>query len=71
MFCNLDHVASPASTLHHEFLATLNVRPEDEDPSNKLLDVHQQLCWLREVGFGDVGLSLEVARTRLACRYTS
>ena len=34
--------------------ARLRVRPEEEDPSNKLLDVQTQLCWLREIGFDDV-----------------
>ena len=51
---NLDHVASPTPTLHKQFLATLDMTPEDEDPSNKLLDVEIQLTWLREVGFIDV-----------------
>jgi tRNA (cmo5U34)-methyltransferase len=54
VFCNLEHVASPTLRLHHEFLASLGVAPADEDPSNKLLDVHTQLEWLREVGFADV-----------------
>lgn len=54
VFCNLEHVASPTAALHHLFLAQLDIRPEDEDPSNKLLDVHQQLAWLREIGFADV-----------------
>ena len=53
-FCNLEHVASPTPALHRQFLATLDVRPEDEDPSNKLLDVHAQLTWLQELGFVDV-----------------
>jgi len=30
------------------------VSSADEDPSNKLLDVHTQLEWLRALGFGDV-----------------
>ena len=54
IFCNLEHVASPTFALHHSFLAALGVRPEEEDPSNKLLDVHEQLRWLREIGFTDV-----------------
>src|SRR5262249_42615798 len=32
----------------------MGIRPEDEDPSNKLLDVETQLAWLREIGFQDV-----------------
>lgn len=54
VFCNLDHVASPTLTLHHDFLEILNARPEDEDPSNKLVDVFDQLRWMRELGFIDV-----------------
>jgi SAM-dependent methyltransferase len=54
LFCNLEHVASPTLKLHHRFLAALSTRPEDEDPSNKLLDVGTQLAWLREIGFTDV-----------------
>jgi tRNA (cmo5U34)-methyltransferase len=54
VFCNLEHVASPTADLHRKFLATLDVQPEDEDPSNKLLDVHTQLEWLHEIGFIDV-----------------
>jgi len=54
IFCNLEHVASSTVSLHEHFLALLDVRPEDEDPSNKLLDVDQQLQWLREIGFQDV-----------------
>ena len=54
VFCNLEHVASPTPALHRKFLATLGVCPEDEDPSNKLLDVQAQLDWLDEIGFVDV-----------------
>jgi SAM-dependent methyltransferase len=54
VFCNLEHVASPTARLHHEFLAKLDLTPEEEDPSNKLLDLETQLGWLREVGFEDV-----------------
>ena len=54
VFCNLEHVASPTLALHNSFLETLDVRPEDEDPSNKLLGVHEQLGWLRDIGFTDV-----------------
>ena len=54
VFCNLEHVASSTLSLHNLFLARLDVRPEDEDPSNKLLGVHEQLRWLRDIGFIDV-----------------
>jgi SAM-dependent methyltransferase len=54
VFCNLEHVASPTPRLHEQFLGCLNVEPEDEDPSNKLLDVETQLAWLRAIGFADV-----------------
>jgi tRNA (cmo5U34)-methyltransferase len=51
-FCNLEHVASPTAHLHEEFLRAISC--ENEDPSNKLLDVETQLAWLRETGFVDV-----------------
>ncbi len=54
VFCNLEHVASPTERLHRQFLAALSTRPEDEDPSNKLLDLETQLNWLRSIGFEDV-----------------
>ncbi len=54
MFCNLEHVASATEALHHQFLAKLGITPDDEDPSNKLLDVETQLTWLCNVGFVDV-----------------
>jgi tRNA (cmo5U34)-methyltransferase len=54
VFLNLEHVASATTTLHRQFLASLSVTPEDEDPSNKLLDVETQLGWMRTIGFADV-----------------
>jgi tRNA (cmo5U34)-methyltransferase len=54
VFCNLEHVSSPTASLHREFLRAIDWAPEDDDPSNKLLDVETQLRWLREIGFFDV-----------------
>jgi tRNA (cmo5U34)-methyltransferase len=54
VFCNMEHVASPTSKLHEEFLSLIGKTVENEDPSNKLLDVETQLKWLREIGFVDV-----------------
>jgi tRNA (cmo5U34)-methyltransferase len=54
VFANLEHVASPTESLHRAFYRALGVPLEDEDPSNRLLDVGSQLRWLREIGFEDV-----------------
>lgn len=54
VFCNLEHVSSPTPALHAAFLAAIGTTPEDEDRSNKLLDVRTQLRWLEEAGFADV-----------------
>lgn len=54
IFCNLEHVASPTPALHEHFLQQLGISPENDDPSNKLLDVETQLNWLRKIGFTDV-----------------
>jgi len=54
VFCNLEHVSSPTPALHEHFLSKLGISPENEDPSNKLLDVQTQLGWLRGIGFVDV-----------------
>jgi tRNA (cmo5U34)-methyltransferase len=54
VFCNLEHVASPSSTMHERFLTVIGYTPESEDPSNQLLDVETQLVWLRELGYQHV-----------------
>ena len=54
VFCNLEHVASASQYGHRRFLSAMGTAPEEEDPSNKLLDVETQLQWMREVGFADV-----------------
>jgi SAM-dependent methyltransferase len=54
VFCNLEHVASASAHAHARFLEAMDIAPEDEDPSNKLLDVETQLIWLRDIGFADV-----------------
>lgn len=54
IFCNLEHVSSPNERIHARFVRAMKITPEDEDPSNKLLDVETQLGWLKELGFNDV-----------------
>ncbi len=54
VFCNLEHVSSPTQRLHERFRDALGVAREEEDSSNRLLDVETQLRWLREIGFSDV-----------------
>jgi tRNA (cmo5U34)-methyltransferase len=54
VFCNLEHVASPSDRLHRRFLDAVDITPEREDRSNKLLDLETQLHWLRTIGFEDV-----------------
>ena len=54
VFCNLEHVASASAYGHARFLEAMGTAPEEEDPSNKLLDVQTQLEWLREIGFAHV-----------------
>ena len=53
-FLNLEHVASPTCELHEAFLATIGIDPADDDPSNQLAPVADQLDWLRSVGFEQV-----------------
>jgi len=54
VFCNLEHVTSVSPEAHLRFLQAMGTTAAEEDPSNKLLDVHTQLEWLREIGFADV-----------------
>ena len=54
VFANLEHVASPTHRLHLAFFTAIGEPLEDEDPSDRLLDVETQLGWLRELGFDDV-----------------
>ena len=53
-FLNLEHVASPTRGLHEAFLTELGIDPADDDPSNLLAPVDDQLRWLRDAGFTDV-----------------
>jgi SAM-dependent methyltransferase len=54
VFANFEHVASPTERLHRAFFAAIDEPLENEDPSDRLLDVETQLGWLRELGFDDV-----------------
>jgi tRNA (cmo5U34)-methyltransferase len=54
VFANFEHVASPTHRLHLAFFTAIGEPLEDEDPSDRLLDVESQLRWLRELGFDDV-----------------
>ena len=54
VFANFEHVASPTRRLHLAFFEAIGEPIEDEDPSDRLLDVQTQLEWLRDVGFDDV-----------------
>lgn len=54
LFANLEHVASATDRLHEAFLAALGRTLADDDPSNRLALVEDQLGWWREAGFTDV-----------------
>ena len=54
VFANFEHVASATHRLHLAFFAAIDEPIENEDPSDRLLDVETQLDWLREIGFDDV-----------------
>jgi tRNA (cmo5U34)-methyltransferase len=54
VFANFEHVASPTHRLHLAFFTAICEPIENEDPSDRTLDVHTQLHWLRAIGFTDV-----------------
>ena len=54
VFANFEYVASATHRLHLAFFAAIDEPIENEDPSDRLLDVETQLGWLRELGFDDV-----------------
>ena len=54
VFANFEHVASVTDRLHLAFFEAIGEPIEHADPSDRLLDVHTQLQWLREIGFDDV-----------------
>ena len=54
VFANFEHVASPTDRLHKAFFAAIDESLQNEDPSDRLLDVETQLRWLSELGFDDV-----------------
>ena len=54
VFANFEHVASASHRLHLAFFAAIGEPIENEDPSDRLVDVETQLGWLRELGFEDV-----------------
>jgi tRNA (cmo5U34)-methyltransferase len=54
VFANFEHVSSATERLHLAFFEAIGEPIENEDPSDRLLDVETQLGWLRELGFDDV-----------------
>ncbi len=53
-FVNLEHVASPTQRLHLAFFDAIGEAIENEDPSDRTIDVESQLGWLSDAGFADV-----------------
>lgn len=52
VFANLDLVAAASPQMHERFRREIG-RVED-DPSDRLADLSDQLAWLRDAGFGEV-----------------
>jgi tRNA (cmo5U34)-methyltransferase len=52
VFANLDLVSAASLRLHERFRREIG-RTED-DPSDRLADLSEQVGWMREVGFGEV-----------------
>ena len=61
IFCNLEHVASPAKNLHQRFLFTGGKTIDTEDKSNKLLDMRRPTWVVTQYWFYRCRLLLEVA----------
>lgn len=53
VFANFEHVASPTERLHRAFFEAIDEPIENEDPSDRTLDVCTQVQWLSEIGFDD------------------
>ena len=47
VFANFEHVASATERLHQAFFEAIGEPIENEDPSDRLLDVESQLTWSR------------------------
>jgi tRNA (cmo5U34)-methyltransferase len=54
VFANLEHVSSPTPELHEDFRRAMGIDDLDDDPSNQLAPVADQLGWLTDVGFTQV-----------------
>ncbi len=67
VFCNLEHIASPTENIHLQFLQAIGMTLQDEDPSNKLLDMQTQLNWLSQIGFEDVDCHWKWMEVALLC----
>lgn len=67
VFCNLEHVSSPTPALHARWRRSLGIDGEQEDASNRCLDVQTQLEWLREIGFDDVDCYWKWMEMALLC----